>query len=116
MACLEDVERAAHVALGELEERCAAVGREDHAGGVSEVSDLVAVPNGNQFGPHLPFPVHHIVDLAGDLLLRQRREAEPRATRLDRGGDFVDVVAQNGKADVFGVLFNDWRRKCEREK
>ena len=79
-----DVERAAHVAMRELED-----------GGLGAVVDA-AVLGGDD-----------AVDAALDLRAIERREAEARAPALDGRDDFVDVVADNAEAHVACVLLHD---------
>jgi hypothetical protein len=43
---------------------------------------------------------------------RQWRKSETRATALNSGDDFVDIITDNAKANVFGVLFDDSPKCC----
>ena len=84
VACLQDVEGAAHVAMRELED-----------GGLGAVIDA-AVLGGDD-----------AVDAALDLRAIEGREPEARAATLDGRDDFVDVVADNAEAHVACVLLHD---------
>ena len=56
---------------------------------------------------HSPLAFDDVVQPSLDLLNLQRIEAETRASRLNGGNDLVDVVANDAKADVLGVLLDD---------
>jgi hypothetical protein len=55
----------------------------------------------------LPFRVHNMVQPFLHLHNRQRGEPEPGATALNGRRDLVDIIANDAKADVLRVLFDD---------
>ena len=48
-----------------------------------------------------------VLDALADALRAERREPEPRASRLQRRDDLRDVVSDEAEARVFRVFFND---------
>lgn len=59
----------------------------------------------------LLFCVNYDVESLLDLNDGQRREPEPGASRLDRGRDLVDIVANDAEPNALGVLLNHCRDK-----
>jgi hypothetical protein len=59
-----------------------------------------------------PFALGHALQALAHVHLRQRREAEARAPRLQRRDDLADVVADQAEARAAGVLLNDCTAMC----
>lgn len=97
---LEHVERSPHVTLRKLQQRLPPIFRYLHTDNIID-NCLLYLWKGDP-----PFSLDDIVEFL--LYLRDRMGGEPeaRATTLHRWRDLVDVVANNAKSDVLGVLFN----------
>lgn len=58
------------------------------------------------------FCLNHSVNSFLNFHNRQRGEPEPCASTLDSRGNLVDIVADDTKPDVLGILFNNTAEGC----
>lgn len=99
MARLQDVERTAHVALAQGQDRLLGLG-------LDLAPVWSATPSGDIYAL---FGLDHVVETRLHLARFQRREAEAGAAALDGGNDFVHIVADDAKAHITRVLLHHCR-------
>ena len=106
MASLKHVERSPHVSLRELQQCLSPFFRYLHASSVFNVR-LFCTGKGNSL-----FSLNDMVKFLLHLGDRVRREPEARASTLHRRDDLVDVVTNDAKPDVLGILFYHATQSC----